>query len=232
MKFNYFAGEQRTQEWFDKRLGIPSASNLGRWLAVSKAKDPKVNGTPLKARADYERELMFERTFKKPFTKFVSGAMQEGIDMEEFAREQYTKITKRVMVPVGMWFNEWFCASPDGGVDDKGLGEIKWLKDTHWTDVLESNAPLDDHWKQMQGQLFASGRAWVDYIAGNLNTKKFIIIRVLPDKEFFKELEASLKKPLTVEAFNTKNVFDFVDELPEGNLLYMDEGGTQDFSDF
>lgn len=230
MKFQYFAGEQRTKEWFDKRLGIPSASNLYKWLAVSKAKGKE--GTPLKARFDYERELMFERTFRVPFTRFVSGAMQEGIDMEEFAREQYTKITKLTMVPVGMWYNEFFCASPDGGVQDEGLGEIKWLKDTNWTDVLESDKPLDDHWKQIQGQLFASGRKWCDYIAGNLNTKKFIIIRVFPDKEFFKELEASLKQPLTIQPFPKKHVFDFVDELPEGKLLFMDEGGEHDFSDF
>lgn len=227
MKFQYFAGEQRTQPWFDVRLGKPSASNLYRWLAVSKR-----DGKPLKARADYERELMFERTFKKPFEKYNNSAMQEGVDMEAFAREEYSKIKKLPVVEVGCWYNDSFVASPDGGVQDEGLLEIKWLKDTHWTEVLETGKPLEDHWKQCQGQLFASGRKWCDYVCGNLNTRKLIILRILPDKEFFKTLEASLKEPLTVQPFDTKNVFDFVDELPEGDLMYLDESNNNDLEGF
>lgn len=229
MKFQYFAGEQRTKEWFDARLGKPSASNLHKWLAVSK----RDGVTPLKARLDYERELMFERTFKVPFEKFVNEAMQEGIDFEDYAREQYTKITGRKAVKVGMWYNEQFCASPDGGVEDEGLIEVKWLKDTNWTEVLATRTPhvgsSGDHVKQMQGQLFASGRKWVDYVAGNLNTKKLIILRIAPDKKFFKELEDSLKQPLSVEPFKLEGVYDLQEELPEGaeRLLRDDNLATQ-----
>lgn len=220
MKFEYFAGAQRTEPWYELRLGKPSASNLYRWLAVSKAKDPKVNGTPLKARTDYERELMFERTFKVPFEKYVNSAMQEGIDFEAFAREQYAKITGKKPVEVGAWHNEFFVASPDAGVADEGLLEIKWLKDTNWTAVLADKKPYvgssANHWQQCQGQLFASKRKWCDYVAGNLNTKKFVIVRVLPDKDFFAELEASLVTGISVPAFDMKDVHDFVDMLPEG----------------
>lgn len=210
MKFQYFAGEQRTTEWFDKRLGKPSASNLSRWMAVSKR-----DGKPLKARLDYERELMFERTFGVPFEKFNSLAMQEGIDFEELGREQYTKITGRKVVPVGCWYNEWFAASPDGGVEDEGIVEIKWLKDTNWTEVLATQDPMPDHQYQVQGQLFASGRKWCDYVACNMHTKKVIILRIEPDKEFHKEIEQSLKSAWSVEPFNKQNVFDIKDELPE-----------------
>lgn len=216
MKFEYFAGEQRTKPWFDAKLGKPSASNLYRWEAVSK----KDGVTPLKAREDYEKELQYERQFGVMFEKFTSSAMQEGIDWEDFARQQYTKITGRVATEVGMWHNEFFCASPDAGVEDEGLLEIKWLKDTNWTEVLRTKKPYvgnsADHWKQCQGQLFASGRKWVDYVAGNLSTKKVIIVRVYPDLEYFDKLNASLRQPLTIEPFDLTNVFDFVDVVPEG----------------
>lgn len=216
MKFRYFAGEQQTKEWFDLRLGLPTASYLWRWMAVSK----KDHITPLKAREDYERELMFERTFNVPFERYTNSAMQEGVDYEAFAREQYEKIKSTSVVKVGCWYNKYFVASPDGGIADEGLVEIKWLKDTNWTEVLATKQPYigsgGDHWKQIQGQLFASSRKWCDYVTGNLNTKKLIIIRVLPDKAFFKELEASLKIPLSVEPFDKKDVFNFVGVLPEG----------------
>lgn len=211
MKFSYYAGEQQTKEWFALRLGIPSASRLGDWTATSKR-----DGSPLKARLDYEKELMFERTFKVPFERFVSQPMQEGIDYEGFARDQYGIITKTKPQVVGCWYNEFFVASPDGGIADEGLLEIKWLKDSNWTEVLETKQPLDPHWKQCQGQLFASGRKWVDYVAGNLNTKKLIIVRVLPSERFFKELEVSLKQPLSIKPFDTKGVYDFAEALPEG----------------
>lgn len=229
MKFEYFAGEQRTKEWFDGRLGKPTASQLYRWKNYDKRKKEP---TLLKGSLDYERELMFERTFKVPFSKFVSGAMDEGVFFETFAREQYARITKQEVVPVGMWFNEFFAASPDGGVGDEGLVEIKWLKDTNWTDVLATRVPYSgsggDHWKQIQGQLFASKRKWCDYVAGNLNTKRLIIFRVLPDKEYFAQLEESLKLPLVAEPFDKKGVYDISEFLPEGvDLAALPKGGDE-----
>lgn len=222
MKFEYFAGEQKTSEWFKIRMGKVSASNLGRWMATSKK-----DGKPLKARLDYEKELMFERTFNTLFEKFTTAAMQEGTDYEAFAREQYAKIKNVPVVEVGCWYNDVFVASPDGGVKDEGLVEIKWLKDTNFTEVL-SGGVIEDHLKQIQGQLFASGRQWCDYVVGNFNTKKIKIIRVMPDTTFFKELEESLKEPLSVKEFDTTNVFDF--QLPDGAVPMLEQ--TNSFEGF
>lgn len=230
MKFQYFAGEQRTPEWFAGRLGKPSASNLYRWKKYDKRKKEP---TLLKASTDYERELQYERTFGVLFEKFTSKAMEEGVDFEQFARDQYAKIMGVTVVEVGMWYNDYFAASPDGGVEDEGLLEIKWLKDTNWTEVLVSKQPYvgssADHWKQCQGQLFASGRKWVDYVAGNLSTKKLIIIRVLPDLDYHAELEKSLLEPLTAEPFNLDGVYDFVDTLPEGAEAQLESQNNNDF---
>lgn len=212
LKFEYFAGEQRTEPWFEIRLGKVTASRLYDWLAVSKR-----DGSPLKARLDYEQEIMFEREFKTPFEHYISSAMQEGIDFEDFIRDQYAQITEFTVVPVGAWYNDHFCASPDGGVKDEGLLEIKLLKDTSFTDVLANGVP-EKHWQQIQGQLWASDRKWCDYVAASLSTRKIKIIRVKPDKEFHKKLEKSVQEPLTVKPFDKKFVFDFVEVPPSLNI--------------
>lgn len=209
LKFDYFAGVQRSPEWFKLRLGIPTASRLGDWTAVSKR-----DGSSLKSRTDYEKELMFERTFGRAFEFFVSAPMQDGIDFEDFARRQYEQIKKVTAEPCGAWHNQFFMASPDSIVGDDGLLEIKVLRDNNFTAVL-SEGVIDKHWQQIQGCLWASGRAWCDYVVINLSTHKVKIIRVLPDLEFHKKLEASVQEPLTVEPFSTDEVFDFVGALPD-----------------
>jgi len=224
MKFEYFDGPQRSPEWFTIRRGKIGSSRLVDWLSVSKAKSGA--GKPLKARLDYEKELMFERQFGTSFETYVNSAMQDGIDYEDFARLQYEKITGNTCAECGCWYNEYFVASPDRTVSDDGLLEIKILKDNSFTDVLINGVP-DKHWKQIQGQLFASGRDWCDYVAVNFNTKKVAIIRVEPDKEFFDYLELALKEELVTETFALTNVHDIQGDIPEGVIL----GASLDRSD-
>ena len=83
-KFEYSDAPQRSPEWVQIRVGKPSASNLYRWMAVSKR-----DGKPLQARKDYEAELAFECAFNVAFTRFVTGAMEAGQIMEEFLKRQY-----------------------------------------------------------------------------------------------------------------------------------------------
>jgi hypothetical protein len=223
-KFEYDGAPQRSPSWFERRLGRVTASRLDDWLSVSKSKTGP--GKPLKKRLDYEKELLFERTFNVSYENFVSQAMQDGIDFEDFAREQYEKITCTAIQEVGCWYNDLFVASPDGAIVDHsyismaettptGLIEIKVLRDNSFTDVLTDGVP-EKHWRQIQGCLWASGAEWSDYIAINLNTKKLKIIRVLPDQEFFDYLDLALQEELVVAEFPTEGVYDFVDAIPDG----------------
>lgn len=211
MKFEYSDAPQKSPEWHKLRIGKITASRLGDWLAVSKAKNSI--GKPLKPRLDYEKELMFERQFNTGFETWVSDAMQDGIDFEMFARRQYEKITGSIVLECGCWYSDLFVASPDGTVGDDGLVEIKVLRDNSFSSVLEEGVP-DKHWKQIQGQLWASGRKWCDYVAINLNTKKIKIIRVLPDAEFHEWLELAVPEPLTVQPFSNEQLYDFADAIP------------------
>lgn len=246
MQFEYFAGAQRTKEWYDLRIGKVTASRLKDWLAVSKAKNSM--GAPLKPRSDYERELVYERQFNVAYQNYVSDAMLDGIELEDFARRQYQLITDNMTDPCGAWYGDQFMASPDSVVYTKddlssgevsveeadGLLEIKIVRDGTFSQILLASAKdthvekymeggeekergtgvPEDHWKQIQGQLWASGKKYCDYVAVNLNTKKIKIIRVLPDAEFHEWLELAVVEPITVEAFSEENLYDIQGDIP------------------
>ena len=219
MDFEYLDVEQRSPEWFGVRMGRITASRLKDWMAVSKAKGKE--GTPLKAREDYERELWFERKFGVSFNNFVSAAMLDGQMYEDYARLEYSNRKGVTVMPCGIFYNEFFAASPDGLIEGDGLLEIKVLRDNTFTEVLLNGVP-DDHWKQVQGQLFASGRDYCDYVALNLSTKKFAIWKVTPNADFFAQLEASLREPLTVEDVATNEIYSIEGELPHADNLFQE----------
>lgn len=215
LTFSYSDAPQKSPEWLEIKRGKIGASSLWRWLSVSKAKNTL--GKPLKERLDYEKELMFERQFNTNFQVWVSEAMQEGIDFEDFGRQQYEQIKGEKLLEVGCWYNDFFVASPDRKIVDKKAGiEIKILKDNSFTEVLISGVP-DKHLKQVQGQLWATGWEYIDYVAVNFNTKKVAIIRVFPDKELHEYLAESVQEKLVFEPFTLDNVYDIVGELPEGS---------------
>lgn len=228
LTFEYDPAPQRSPEWLARKRGKIGSSKLDAWLATSKA--AKTLGQPLKARLDYEKQLMFERQFNTNFEIWVSSAMEEGIELEDFARQQYVRITGATCDEVGCWYNAFFVASPDRVVNDDGLIEIKVLKDSKFTDVLYEGVP-DKYWKQIQGQLWASGRQWCDFVAINLNSKKVVIIRVEPDLEFHDYLNEAVQEQLVTEPFKLDTVYDIVGEVPQGLVfeaakLEQNNGGS------
>jgi len=202
MQFKYSEAPQRSPEWLRLRIGKVTASGLGSWLAISKR-----DGKPLKARHDYERQLAYERAFNVSFSMFVTGAMQDGIDYEDTVRQNYVKQTGQTVKESGAFYNDVFVASPDGLVGEEGLVEIKVLQDNAFSDVLGGYIPTAHQW-QMQGQMWASGRVWCDYVAANLNTKKFKVTRVLRDEHKIEIIKESLLDTAVESKIDTTDVFD------------------------
>lgn len=222
LTFVYDPAPQRSSEWLARKRGKIGASRLGDWMAVSKAKTGA--GKPLKARLDYEKELMFERQFGVSFNVFVSDAMQEGIDYEDFARKQFELTTGLVAIEVGCWYNNFMTVSPDRLVfvagqstDDmsyaQGVLEIKIVKDNTFTEILMSGVP-PKHMKQVQAQLKATGLSKGWYVALNFNTKRFVIIDVERDEEFIDYMMESIQEQLVTEPFSLEQVFEIKGEIP------------------
>lgn len=222
LAFVYSGAPQRSPEWLSIKRGRIGASRLSDWLAVSKAKASV--GKPLKPRLDYEKELMFERQFGVSFEVYVNSAMQEGIDFEAYAANEYALLNDVALQEVGCWYNDFIAVSPDRAIVTKeGVAvnsgiEIKIVKDNTFTEILVSGVP-DKHYKQIQGQLWATGWEWIDYVALNFNTKKFVVIRVERDEELIDYMKLSVQEKLVVTEFNTLNVvFDITQEIPDAEL--------------
>ena len=205
--FTYLDAPQGGEEWVKKRIGRITASELHRWMAVG------VKGQPLQKRKDYERELAYERQFNRPFSHFVTSAMEEGRYMETHLRNWYSDIVGVAVETVWCWFNEWFVASPDGLVGDKGLVEFKWVYDTTFSETLYTGIK-NEHYIQIQGQLWATGREWCDYVVGNGNTGYMKVIRVERDEELIAQFAEKVKELDQIdESISSDNLFDIRDRL-------------------
>lgn len=201
--FTYSDAPQGSPEWVQSRHAKVTASRLGDWLAVGK------NGKPLKRRTDYETEIAYEKQFKVSFQKFVTKAMQDGIDFEDSLADAYSSALGVPVEKCGFFYSDKFGASPDRLVGDDGLIECKVLGDNSFADVLQHGVP-EDHYLQIQGQLLATGRKWCDYVAGNLNTSRFKVIRVEPDTETIERIRDSLSGLDDIDSeFNTEHLYDF-----------------------
>jgi len=201
--FTYSDAPQGSPEWVQSRHAKVTASRLGDWLAVGK------NGKPLKRRTDYEVEIAYEKQFKVSFQKFVTKAMQDGIGFEGSLADAYSSAIGVPVEKCGFFYSDKFGASPDRLVGDDGLLECKILGDNSFADVLQNGVPTD-HYLQIQGQLLATGRKWGDYVAGNLNTSKFKVIRVEPDTDTIQCIRDSLSDlDNIVSEFDTERLYDF-----------------------
>lgn len=204
--FSYDDNPQRSPAWFDLHIGRVGASQLGAWFAASKAK-----GTPLKPRLDLEKEIMFSKAFNTRFDRFVSSPMQQGIEFEPLARQRYAEEFGVEVEEVGCFFNKYFIASPDGLIGDDGGLEIKWLQDSNFMEVITSNQPLRSHYLQIQGNLWASGRKWWDYMVCNLNTQKFKVIRIVRDEETIQSISESVKAVADIAPLKVEDMHSFGD---------------------
>lgn len=243
LTFHEDTSPQHSPQWLACKRGRIGSSNTWKWLAVSKAK--ATAGEPLKVRLDYEKELQFERQFNTNFEHFTNAAMDQGNEFEDWVGRQYSDIFGVELERVGCWYNEFYCASPDRrivGYFNAGV-EIKVLYDTSFTevmanvkalrennqDVLSKATTVYKHWQQMQGQMWATGWKYVDYVAVNFNSKKVATIRVVRDEDFITKLGNAVQEPLSVPKFETGAVHNIKGEIPTGLVMSNDnalEGGS------
>jgi YqaJ-like viral recombinase domain len=157
--------EQGTPQWFDVRLGIPTASNFGTVMASG------TDGEESKTRAQYMRVLAGEILTRKPAEgKIVTAAMQRGKDMEQEAREHYlaTRFANlrqiafmRRKLPSGRYFG----SSPDGLIGKRKALEIKTMRPDLMIEQLERGAAgVTKHRPQVQGTMLVGDLDEVDLI--------------------------------------------------------------------
>jgi putative phage-type endonuclease len=154
---------QRTEEWFQARLGRVTASRMADMTARTKS------GWGA-SRANYMYELLLERLNGRPLPGYQSAAMLQGTEREPEARTAYCFMANCEVKEVGFVPHpviDMAGCSPDGLVGDEGLVEVKCPEPkAHWT-CLRTEQVDERYIKQVQFQLCCTGRSWCDYVSWN-----------------------------------------------------------------
>jgi putative phage-type endonuclease len=197
--------EQRSEEWFQARLGKVTASRVADVLA-------KIKSGESASRRNYKIQLVSERLTGEKQETYINQAMQDGIDREFYARERYVQqfgaveevgFIKHPTLEAG--------ASPDGMVGEDGILEIKCpMGNTHTETLMTQDIP-SKYIPQMQFQLLVTGRKWCDFVSYNPmfpENLQLFVKRVEADPVYQKELESEVKQFLS-------EVDDVINKLKE-----------------
>lgn len=153
--------EQGSDEWLALRLGHVTASNVADVMAKGKS------GEAL-TRKKYKTRILAERLTGQGQGGFTSSAMEWGVEQEPFARMAYEVATNSLVDKTGFWHHpsiQWVGVSPDGLVDNDGLVEIKCPNTTTHLDYIMDDKVPAEYYKQIQCQLWVTGRSWCDFIS-------------------------------------------------------------------
>lgn len=153
--------EQRTDEWFQARIGKVTASRVADVITRTKSGYSA-------SRSNYMAELICERLTGERAEKFTNAAMQWGTDTEPQARLAYEFLSDNAVTEVGFIDHpkiQMFGASPDGTIGEDGLIEIKCPNTATHLDTLLNETVAAKYVTQMQVQMACTGRAWCDFVS-------------------------------------------------------------------
>lgn len=151
--------KQGTDEWFDLRYGLPTASEFKKVLTAT--------GKPSTQKSDYAALLAAEMYAGRNLERWEGNQWTErGNELEPEARAMYELTAGVDVVETGFIKAFGVGCSPDGLVGDDGLVEIKCLSPQKHVLALayvqKHAKPPSDYVAQIQGQMYVTGRQWCD----------------------------------------------------------------------
>lgn len=185
--------EQGSPEWKAARLGHVTASNMADVMAKGKSGEAVT-------RYKYKVRIVAERLTGTPPESYSNAAMEWGIEQEQFACIAYEEKQNVLVDKTGFWLHpeiKWLGVSPDRLVGDNGLVEVKCPNTTTHLDYIFAGKIPAEYMKQIQCQLWVTGREWCDFISFDPRLpqrNQLFIIRANRDEELIKEMEAETLK--------------------------------------
>lgn len=182
--------EQRTDDWFEARLGRATASRFKDVMLTIKSGEAA-------GRKNYRAELVAERLTGTREETWTSAAMQWGIDNEDLARLRYELLTGNTVDECGFFAHPKLMAgaSPDGLIGKDGVLEIKCPNTaTHIETLRKQTVPSQYYW-QVMGQMWITGRKWCDFVSFDPRMPKnaqIFITTIKRDEEAIKKLEEQI----------------------------------------
>lgn len=169
--------EQRSPAWYEARLGIVTASAVGKLLTPT-----------LKVASNDTSRGLVTTLVAERLTGIVEETRQtddmfRGVVEEPRARDHYSKHHADVTEVGFITEDKWSFSigvSPDGLVGDDGMIEIKAPRAKgHIQTVLSDQMPAA-HMPQVQCALLVSGRSWCDFISWHGGLPMYVT-RIEPD---------------------------------------------------
>jgi exodeoxyribonuclease (lambda-induced) len=188
---------QGSNEWYQERLGKITGSSFHKLLSG--------NGT--KEKYIYDRASEIVTGCRSDSDSFTNIHMQRGHSFEAEARSQYviktfTRVTEVGLVELG----EYVACSPDGLVDYDGVIEIKVPdSNNYFRQLLEISAKgtqaiSNEHYIQMQFNMYVCNRKWCDYILYNpqhaVNNKELFIWRVESEEKMQSRISETIDESI------------------------------------
>lgn len=190
----YINLEQGSEEWKQARLGHVTASNMAEVMSKGKGLGEAVG------RYKYKVRLVAERLTMTAGESYTNAAMQWGIEQEQFACIAYEAQKETFVDKIGFVLHpdiRWLGVSPDRIVGHEGLIEVKCPNTTTHLDYLFENKVPAEYYKQIQCQLWVTGRQWCDFVSYDPRLPKrnqLLIVRTERDESLIKEMEAETLK--------------------------------------
>lgn len=182
---------QGTPEWMALRAGRFTGSRFADLMA-------KTRSGSSTSRANLLALLAVERITGQCVETYTNGAMQRGTELEPEARAAYEAHIGALVEEIA-WIPhpdlDYVGVSPDGLVGDDGMVELKApAAMAKHLEALRSGSHAVEYRWQLQGQLWVSGRQWVDAVSYDPRWPKGLrlaITRVKRDESAIAELRAA-----------------------------------------
>jgi len=180
---------QRDDEWFAMRAGKFTGSRFAELMAKTKT-------GPSASRKNLITRLAIERLIGNCVETYSNFAMNRGTELEPQAIKAYEDETLAAVEHVDFIQHpklEFVGISPDGLIGEFGLVEIKCpAAEAKHYEALRYGAHVDEYKWQLQGQLWVSGRLWVDAVSYDPRFvgHELAIVKVERDEKAIMDLEA------------------------------------------
>lgn len=179
--------EQGTPEWFNGKRGRPSASGFKKIVTTK--------GDRSKTRNEYLYKLAGEIVTGESAECYSNGNMDRGVEREIESRQLYEIVNSVKVEQVGFcYFDEKkeFGCSPDGLIGEDGGFETKDAAPHIHIDRLENGWAKSQHFQQVQGCLYVTGRKWWDLVSYSRGFEP-LIVRFERDEQFIKTLAIEIR---------------------------------------
>lgn len=183
---------QGSNAWLRLRAGVPTSSEFDKIVTPT--------GKASKSAEGYRHRLLAERCMRHPVREYISLHMERGSDMEIDAVRFYELQADVDTTPVGFVTNDagTIGASPDRLVGEDGLLEIKCPSEAvHMAYLLTAGGAYETYKVQVNGQLWVTGRKFVDVLSFHPELPP-ALIRMERDEKFI-GLLAELVTEFSVE---------------------------------